>query len=258
MKILRKTKSLFSIETIFVFFCFILFPLVHIKYSISMLSKIEYNYLKAIYKVIEKHGAPAGTNEVARELDTSAASVTDMMKRLDAKGYLNYVPYHGANLTDFGYKDAKKMIRKQRILEVLLYDKLKYTNRDSLRSMLKEFNKINLGDFIDRLDEYLNYPKVNYEGLPIPDKEGDYEHRSHFSLSDMDAGEEGILTGIEEVSEEFFAFLSNLDLKLGSKIKVLERYSFDESLKVLVENKAEHVITSKVASSLIMKKAPKK
>jgi DtxR family transcriptional regulator, Mn-dependent transcriptional regulator len=223
-----------------------------------MLSKIEENYLKAIYKVIEKHGTPASTNHVARELETSAASVTDMMKRLDDKGYVAYERYRGVNLSDMGYRHARAIIRRHRIWEVFLYDKLKYTNKDALKSLLKQLNYIKSDDIVDRLDEYLNYPKVNYEGLAIPDKEGDYEHRSQFALSDMDAGEDGVLVGIEDLSDDFFKFLGKLDLKLGSKIRVLERYSFDESLKVLIEGKNEHIVTNKVANSLIMKKAQKK
>jgi DtxR family transcriptional regulator, Mn-dependent transcriptional regulator len=223
-----------------------------------MLSKIEENYLKAIYKVIEKHGTPASTNHVARELETSAASVTDMMKRLDDKGYVAYERYRGVNLSDLGYKHARGIIRRHRLWEVFLYDKLKYTSKDALKALLKQLNYIKSDDITDRLDEFLNYPKFNYEGLAIPDKEGDYEHRSQFALSDMDAGEEGILVGIEDLSEEFFNFLNKFDLKLGSRITVLERYSFDESIKIVIEGKNEHIVTNKVACSLIMKKAMKK
>jgi DtxR family transcriptional regulator, Mn-dependent transcriptional regulator len=223
-----------------------------------MLSKIEENYLRAIYKVLEKHGSPASTNHVAKELETSAASVTDMMKRLSDKGYLAYERYRGVTLTEQGYKYARAIIRRHRIWEVFLYDKLKYTNRDTLKGLLKQLNYLRADDIIDRLDEYLNYPKVNFEGFAIPDKEGEYEHRSQFALSDMDTNEDGILVGIEDLSEDFFNFINKLELKLGSKIRILERYSFDESLKVLIEGKNEHIITSKVAASLIMKKAPKK
>ncbi len=223
-----------------------------------MLSKIEENYLRAIYKVLEKHGSPASTNHVAKELETSAASVTDMMKRLSDKGYLAYERYRGVTLTEHGYKYARAIIRRHRIWEVFLYDKLKYTNRDILKGLLKQLNYLRADDIVDRLDEYLNYPKVNFEGFSIPDKEGEYEHRSQFALSDMDTNEDGILVGIEDLSDDFFNFINKLELKLGSRIRILERYSFDESLKVLIEGKNEHIITSKVASSLIMKKAPKK
>lgn len=223
-----------------------------------MLSKIEENYLRAIYKVLEKHGSPASTNHVAKELETSAASVTDMMKRLSDKGYLAYERYRGVTLTEHGYKYARAIIRRHRIWEVFLYDKLKYTNRDILKGLLKQLNYLRADDIVDRLDEYLNYPKVNFEGFAIPDKEGEYEHRSQFALSDMDTNEDGILVGIEDLSDDFFNFINKLELKLGSRIRIIERYSFDESLKVIIEGKNEHIITSKVASSLIMKKAPKK
>jgi DtxR family transcriptional regulator, Mn-dependent transcriptional regulator len=221
-----------------------------------MYSKIEENYLKAIYKIAEKHGNPVSTNQIAREVDTSAASVTDMMKRLSQKGALNYERYRGVTLTEDGYKHTRKIIRKHRIWEVFLYEKLKYTTKDVLRPLLKQLNYIKSDDIVDRMDEFLAYPKVNPEGLSIPDKEGQYEHRNQFSISDMEAGEDGILVGIEDLSDAFFAFIDKLGLRLGSRITVAERYDFDDSIKILIEGKDEHIVSSKVASSLLMKKAP--
>lgn len=222
-----------------------------------MYSKIEENYLKAVYKIAEKHGTPVSTNQIAKEVDTSAASVTDMMKRLAEKGALTYERYRGVTLTDEGYRHTRKIIRKHRIWEVFLIDKLKYSDKEVLKALLKQLNYIKSDDIVDRLDDYLGYPKANPEGLLIPDKDGHYEHRSQFTISDMDEGEEGILVGIEDLSASFFQFLDKLGLKLGSRIKVTERYDFDESLKVMIEGKDEHIVSSRVAASLLMKKAPK-
>ncbi len=236
---------------------FFSFFLIHLPNFCDMYSKIEENYLKAVYKIAEKHGTPVSTNQIAKEVDTSAASVTDMMKRLSEKGALTYERYRGVTLTDEGYKHTRKIIRKHRIWEVFMVEKLKYSDKDELKSLLKQLNYIKSDDIVDRLDDYLGYPKANPEGLSIPDKDGEYEHRSQFTISDMDEGEEGLLVGIEDLSPSFFQFLDKLGLKLGSKIKVTERFDFDESLKISVEGREAHVVSARVANSLLMKKAPK-
>jgi len=220
-------------------------------------SKIEENYLKAIYKIAEKHGNPVSTNQIAKEVDTSAASVTDMMKRLSAKGALSYERYKGVTLKDEAYRHTRKIIRIHRIWEVFLAEKLKYHPKDDIKALLKQLNYIKSTDLVDRMDEFLGYPKTNPEGLSIPDKDGDYEFRSQFNVGEMDEGEDGFLVGIEDLSSSFFEFIHRLGLKLGSKIKVLKRYDFDDSIKIIVDGKSEHIVSSRVAGSLIMKKAPK-
>jgi len=220
-------------------------------------SKIEENYLKAIYKIAEKHGNPVSTNQIAKEVDTSAASVTDMVKRLSAKGALSYERYRGVTLKDEAYRHTRKIIRVHRIWEVFLAEKLKYSPKENLRALLKQLNYIKSDDLVGRLDEFLGYPKTNPEGLPIPDKDGDYEHRNQFPISEMDEGEDGLLVGIEDLSTSFFEFIHKLGLKLGSKIKVIKRYDFDDSIKIIIDGKAEHIISSRVAGSLLMKKAPR-
>jgi DtxR family Mn-dependent transcriptional regulator len=221
-------------------------------------SKIEENYLKAIYKIAEKHGNPVSTNQIAKEVDTSAASVTDMMKRLSRKGALAYERYRGVTLKDEAFRHTRRIIRKHRIWEVFLVDQLKYTLKDDLKPLLKQLNYIKSDDLVEKLDEYLGYPKNNPEGLPIPDKDGDFEHRNQFPVSEMDEGEDGVLVGIEDLSPSFFEFINKLGLKLGSIIYVEKRYDFDDSIKIIKDGKDEHVISAKVASSLLMKKIPKK
>lgn len=220
-------------------------------------SKIEENYLKAIYKIAEKHGNPVSTNQIAHEVATSAASVTDMMKRLSKKGALNYQRYKGVTLTDETYKHARKIIRIHRIWEVFLIERLKYSKIEVIRPLIKQLNYIEAEDLVERLDEYLGYPKTNPEGLPIPDKDGDYDQRHQFTIGDMDEEEEGVLVGIEDLSPSFFDYINKLSLKLGSKVKALKRYDFDDSIKIQIDGKSDHIISSRVAASLLMKKAPK-
>lgn len=227
------------------------------KYLMMKFSKIEENYLKAIYKIAEKHGTPVSTNQIAKEVDTSAASVTDMMKRLSKKGALTYERYRGVTLKDESYRHTRRIIRQHRIWEVFLMERLKYSQKEVLKPLLKQLNYVKADDLVDRLDEYLGYPKNNPEGLPIPDKDGDYEHRNQFTIGDMDEGEDGVLVGIEDLSPSFFEFIHKLGLKLGSRIKVIKRYDFDESIKIIIDNKDEHIISARVSVSLLMKKAPR-
>ena len=147
-------------------------------YSIS-----EENYIKTIFHLQKKEGTVT-TNELAKELKTSPASVTDMMKKLKAKKLLNYQPYQGFRLTADGSKVALGIIRRHRLWEFFLAEKLKFT-WDEVHEVAEELEHVSNKKLIDKLDAYLGFPKKDPHGDPIPDASGKIESGKNIRLPDV-------------------------------------------------------------------------
>lgn len=218
-----------------------------------MLSYTEENYLKAIFKISEKEKKSASTNSLAKHLSTTPASVTDMLKRLSEKGMINYEKYKGVNLTTEGNKIATSLIRRHRLWEVFLVEKLRF-NWEHVHDLAEEMEHIYSEELILRLDAYLNYPKFDPHGDPIPNAEGRFTLRSQYPLSDLMTGQTGQLLGVKEHGNAFLKHLNQLKIKLGTEIKILERIEFDSSLKISVDGKEDFVITDQVAQNLLVKR----
>lgn len=218
-----------------------------------MLSYTEENYLKAIYKIIEKEKNTASTNALAKFMGTTPASVTDMMKRLSEKELINYEKYRGVSLTNEGNKLANALIRKHRLWEVFLVDKLRFS-WDQVHDIAEELEHIPSEELIMRLDAYLDYPKYDPHGDPIPNAEGKYTLRTQLPLSELMSGQTGQILGVKEHGNSFLKYLNQLRIKLGSIIQIVERFEYDSSLKILVDNKETFTISDIVAQSLLVKK----
>ena len=217
------------------------------------LSPAEENYLKAIFKISERSQKSASTNAIAHHLNTSAASVTDMLKRLAEKMYINYERYKGVTLTSEGSKLATQLIRKHRLWEVFLVKKLRFT-WDQVHDIAEQLEHIQSEELIMRLDAYLDYPKFDPHGDPIPNADGKFTIRSQTPLSEMHSGQEGSLVGVKEHQSDFLQYLNSQHVKLGTIIKVLETIPFDSSMRIVIDHKKEITVTSKVAQNLLIKK----
>jgi DtxR family Mn-dependent transcriptional regulator len=218
-----------------------------------MISHTEENYLKAIYKITERDGKSASTNAIAAEMNTAAASVTDMIKRLSAKDFLNYEKSKGVTLSTEGERQAKQLIRKHRIWEVFLCEKLGYT-WDECHDLAEQLEHIQSPDLIVRLDDFLGHPKFDPHGDPIPDTDGNFTPRMQTLLSEMKVEETGVVVGVQEHSAPFLRFLNKQDLTLGAIIKVVEIFEFDDSIKILLNEKTELTVSNKVSQNLYLKK----
>jgi len=217
------------------------------------LTKTEENYLKAIFKISEKAKKSATTNAVAGLLGTSAASVTDMLKKLSEKGYINYERYRGVTLKPSGVKVATTLIRKHRLWEVFLVQKLRFS-WDQVHEIAEELEHIPGDELIMRLDAYLDYPKFDPHGDPIPNADGKFTIRSQTALSDMHKGQQGILVGVRDTSTEFLKFLSKSNIKLGTHIAVVGQEIFDKSIQVIINKKETATLSSMVGQNLLMRK----
>lgn len=217
-----------------------------------MISQAEENYLKAIFKLSEKTEGSISTNSIAMEMKTAAASVTDMVKRLAKNGFIKYEPYRGVRLSPKGDKIARNLIRKHRIWEVFLFDKLNFTWAE-VHDLAEHLEHIQSDELINRLEHLLDYPKFDPHGDPIPDKDGKFAEREQKPLSELAIGESGVIVGVREHSKPFLSYLEQFGLVLGTEVTLLEVYDFDSSIKIMINQSQEHTITQKVGNNLFVK-----
>ncbi|NBC09493.1 MAG: metal-dependent transcriptional regulator [Bacteroidetes bacterium] len=217
------------------------------------LSHTEENYLKAVFKISERKGKPASTNAISQAMDTSAASVTDMVKRLSEKGLIHYERYRGAALTEEGARIATHLVRKHRLWESFLVDHLHFT-WDEVHEIAEQLEHIKSPTLVERLDEFLGFPKFDPHGDPIPDAEGNFTFRKQALLSDLKENERGIVVGVQDHSTAFLQYLDRMELVLGTEIEVLERFDYDESVKVRIAEEREQILSKKVSQHLFVQR----
>lgn len=218
-----------------------------------MISQTEENYLKAIYKITEREGKSASTNAISTAMSTAAASVTDMIKRLATKDLVNYEKSKGVTLTTEGGRLATLLIRKHRIWEVFLCEKLGYA-WDECHELAEELEHIQDDELINRIERYLGNPKFDPHGDPIPDSAGNFAVRSQIPLSEMRAGECGVVVGVQEHSTPFLQYLDRQMLNLGARIEVIEVFEFDDSIKLKLNGESDLIVSSRVSQNLFIKK----
>lgn len=216
-----------------------------------MFSDSEENYLKAILQLERFSREGVSTNAIAEQMHTKASSVTDMLKKLADKKLVNYVKYQGVTLTDKGRKAAAGIIRKHRLWEVFLVEKLDFS-WDEVHEVAEQLEHIESDKLVDRLDKHLNFPKFDPHGDPIPSKEGTFPVRDKVLLSELKKGDSGICVGVKDTSTSFLKFLDKNEIALGKTIFVLEREEFDGSLKIKVGNEIL-TISQLISSNLFLK-----
>jgi DtxR family transcriptional regulator, Mn-dependent transcriptional regulator len=217
-----------------------------------MISQAEENYLKAIFKISEREAKAANTNAVAAELKTTAASVTDMLRKLAEKELIHYEKYRGVTLTIEGIRQATLLIRKHRLWEVFLCERLGYA-WDECHELAEQLEHIQSDDLIDRLDEFLGKPKFDPHGDPIPDCDGNFAERQQRLLSALMVGEKGVVVGVDEHSPAFLQHLNRIGVILGVKVEVLEIFEFDGSVRLRLNGTSEVVVSDRVSNGIFLK-----
>ena len=218
-----------------------------------MQSSTEEDYLKAIFKLNINNKNGVSTNSIAKEINTKASSVTDMIKKLSEKGLVNYIKYQGSTLSKEGRVIALKIIRKHRLWEVFLVEKLKF-KWDEIHDIAEQLEHIKSPELVDRLDKHLGFPKTDPHGDPIPNKQGEFTVQEIVTLNNLKINDKGNLISVSEDSKEFLNYLDGIQLKLGSSIELIDLFEFDKSLKIKVNNNLEVTISQKVASNLNVSK----
>ncbi|MBM6500017.1 metal-dependent transcriptional regulator [Flavobacterium macrobrachii] len=208
----------------------------------------EENYLKVIYHLSQVSPKGVNTNAIAGMLDTKASSVTDMLKKLSDKDLVSYQKYQGVTLTENGFRSAKMIVRKHRLWEVFLVEKLGFA-WDEVHDIAEELEHIKSETLINKLDEYLHFPSFDPHGDPIPDVNGVMKKVNKLLLSEVELHKEYQCVGVKHSSSEFLQYLDKQKIALGSKIVVKEKESFDDTLLVEVNSK-EITISNKIANNL--------
>lgn len=217
-----------------------------------MLSITEENYLKAIFKISERDQSPVNTNAVAASMQTTAASVTDMIKRLSEKELLDYEKYKGVLLTEEGRKTATNLIRRHRLWEVFLTEKLGFS-WDEVHEIAEELEHINSDKLIDRMDTFLGYPRFDPHGDPIPDADGHWTRRPQVLLGTLLPGQLGVVTGVDDHTSAFLQYLNQLGLGLGENIEVINRVLYDNSMIIKLKDGKSIAVSDKVVQHLFVK-----
>ena len=212
----------------------------------------EENYIKVIYHL--SHVSPKGvnTNAIAGMLDTKASSVTDMMKKLSEKEMVSYQKYQGVILTENGVLTAKMIVRKHRLWEVFLVDKLNFT-WDEVHEIAEELEHIKSEKLINRLDAFLDFPAFDPHGDPIPDENGEIKKLEKLLLSEGINEIDYQCVGVKDTSVAFLQYLDKQNISLGSKLKIISKEDFDGSQTIQIENDIL-VISSKISSNIFIKK----
>lgn len=219
-----------------------------------MFTQAEENYLKAIYKITQNTAdQTVNTKAIADELGTTSASVTDMIKKLTDKSLLSYEKYYGVSLTKEGQKMAIKLLRKHRLWEVFLHDKLGF-NWDEVHEVAEQLEHIQSLLLIERLDAFLDYPKFDPHGDPIPNENGNFTYRNQVSLSSIkESGKQLTMLGVKRHHSEFLKYLDSIHLKPGAQLKILSIQEYDQSIKLRVEGRDEILITQQVSQDILVK-----
>ncbi|MDX1905804.1 MAG: metal-dependent transcriptional regulator [Bacteroidia bacterium] len=214
-------------------------------------TETEENYLKCILRYSQPEEA-VSTNTIANSLGTSPASVTDMLKKLSDKHLVQYQKYRGAVLTEEGRRIALSIVRKHRLWEVFLVDKLHFS-WDNVHEVAEQLEHINSPELVRRIDAFLGFPKFDPHGDPIPSETGEMVARDTRLLAEVPVGEAVCIASVCRSDPEFLQYLDRAGLTLNQEVTVSERLGFDESLQLAIGT--NHVVVSgTVARNLLVVK----
>ncbi len=220
-------------------------------YKYYLMTRSEENYIKTIFHLGRKGTEEVATNAIAELMETKPSSVTDMIKKLSEKDLVNYKRYQGVSLTPLGTKRALSIIRKHRLWEVFLVEKLDFS-WDEVHEVAEQLEHIKSDQLIDSLDRLLAFPKFDPHGDPIPDRNGAFKERDRDLLSEVPINTIGVCVGVKDSSATFLKFLDKNGIALGNQINVIEREEFDGSLNIEIDGRKMQ-ISHVIASNLYIK-----
>ena len=210
-----------------------------------MFTQSEENYLKAIFHLQPEAVEGVSTSSIATYLNSRAASVTEMIKKLADKKVVNYQKYYGVRLTATGKEHALHIVRKHRLWELFLVERLNF-NWDEVHEVAEQLEHIKSKKLVEELDKFLGRPAYDPHGDPIPDAKGNLPKIPKKKLSQLQKGERGICKGFNDASSSFLQYLAKLGIGLGTEVEVAHIEKFDESMTVIIDK--SEVLLSKAAT----------
>lgn len=218
-----------------------------------MLSITEENYLKVLLHLAEESNKQqeAGTNQIAAQLNVRPATATDMLKKLKEKGFVDYKKYGKISLTDTGRGHAVHIVRKHRLWETFLFDKLGFS-WDEVHEVAEQLEHIKSEKLIARLDKHLGYPQFDPHGDVIPTANGELITEQRQTLAETTIGSEKTVTAVKDNSPDFLQYVSQLGIAIGDDILIKNRFDFDGSMEITIKGK-NATISQKVAANIFIK-----
>lgn len=213
------------------------------KFSVS-----EENYIKSIYHLQVQHQRVNATM-LAAMVNTKAASVTDMLKKLQKKNLVDYEPYKSFVLTEAGNKLALTIVRKHRLWEYFLVNKLGFAWHE-VHDIAEELEHINSVELITRLDEFLEFPSFDPHGDPIPNSRGKMSSLKRSNLLEIPIKKTVVVSHIQDQSVAMLDLLKHYQINIGSKIKITKRFDFDGSVEIKIEKQPDAILSSQVAKNI--------
>lgn len=215
-----------------------------------MISLSEENYLKAIFHLADKENTVT-INEISKFLDVKMPSVNNMMKKFAEKNWVRYESYKPLKITDSGKKQAALVVRKHRLTEMFLVEKMNF-GWENVHEIAEQLEHIHSETFFDKLDEILNFPKYDPHGEPIPDKDGNIIAQDLKKLSECEKHQKVIFTSVTISDDDFLTYLNIKNLELGKEIEVLDIEIFDKSMTVKID-KTPTVLSKIVCDKILVK-----
>ena len=217
-----------------------------------MKSLTEENYLKAIFHLIDEDNCFT-INELSKLLNIKMPSVNSMMKKFMQKNWVIYESYKPIKLTDLGKKEAALIVRKHRLTEMFLVEKMGF-GWESVHEIAEQLEHVHSEVFFDKMDELLNNPKVDPHGEPIPNKEGNIIEQNFLKLSKCKVNDKVILASVTESSDDFLTYLSSRNMNLNSQITILEIEKYDQSMSILCNGEIK-ILSKIVCDKILVNKA---
>ena len=217
-------------------------------------SASEENYIKTIFH-LQQEETPVTTNELAHELRSKPASITDMMKKLKAKKLVHYQPYKGFRLTAEGKKVALGIIRRHRLWEFFLAEKLQF-NWDEVHAIAEDLEHVSSKKLVDKLDEFLGFPRFDPHGDPIPDSFGKLEITDQVSLPILPLYTRAVVCQVADQSGELLDLLTQKNISIGTRLEVKKKFSFDNSMELKIGRKPVINISEKLAKNIYVRYDP--
>lgn len=212
------------------------------------------NYLKGIYVLSQRDQGVVTTNALARQLEMKASSVTDMLRKLDERGLVRHTPYHGADLTPKGRKIAVSVIRKHRLWELFLVEKLGF-GWDEVHEVAEQLEHVESDRLVDSLDDFLGHPTHDPHGDPIPDRQGNMPSQKLEGLDTLAPGTKAVVRGVRDHSPSFLKHLGILQIKPGQKVQLTDRMEYDGTcILLLLPSRVSLQVSLSVASNLLVQK----
>ena len=215
-----------------------------------MASQTIENYLKALYK-LSLHSEEISTTDIAHYMDVTLPTVNSMVKKLSDLDFIIYKKYKPLIMSDLGRKEAALIIRKHRLTEMYLVEKMGF-GWEEVHEIAEQIEHIKSPYFFNRIDDILGHPKYDPHGSPIPDKNGNVEIQYYKKLSQYNTGEKVYLRALVDTSDEFLKYLNDKQLSLGSLICIVNKNAFDKSMKVSYNNREHELLPEVISQKLLV------